>query len=202
MDIFWQIGSQAVPFLILVFGLSGVTFSLLLLVWPAAVVKHSTILNREISIENKLRRVDDEIHISGFFFKHSFYFGICLICAAFFLLFGDLANSDSVDIARIFFKTTQSQMPLIFSAISLIGKIVCWLGLVLGIMLVFAPKKLLNIENRLNTRIETQPLFDKLDTTRHPLDLFLSRHPLVSGLAGVTTSAYLVISSIYLLGRW
>lgn len=201
MDIIWQIWSQAAPFLILVFGLSGTAFSLLLLVSPGTITKHSECLNREISIEDKLRCIDEEIHISSFFYKQSRYFGICLLGAALFLLSGGRSDPDTSNLARVFFKTSQYHIPLIFSAFLMIGKIVCWLGLFLGLMLVFVPDKLLKLENRLNTRIETQPFIDKLDVPKHSLDLFLSRHPLVSGLAGVTTSAYLIVTSLFIFGR-
>jgi len=85
---------------------------------------------------------------------------------------------------------------IFFEAAVWFGKIVCFFGLLFGALLVFAPNTMRRIETRLNSRIETKGMFEKLDNPRSSLDMIAFRMPTVFGFSCLVVSFLLLMLSI------
>jgi hypothetical protein len=100
--------------------------------------------------------------------------------------------------ASIFFVPNDyySAHEILFEVIVWIGKIACFFGLLFGVLLVIAPKKMRQIETRLNSKIETKDMFEKLDSPRSSLDTVAFRMPIIFGLSCLLVSFLLLMLSI------
>ena len=67
MEIFWEIGIQTIEILTLVFGIMGMTLSLMMVFSPRLTLNLSNILNRSIDVDKRLEYLDKDIQISDFF---------------------------------------------------------------------------------------------------------------------------------------
>jgi hypothetical protein len=198
MQLIQQIGLQAVEILTLVFGILGVTFSLLVLFSPNLTRSISSVFNRYVSIDEKVTYLDKDIQVDHFIYNHNILFGTCLIFGSVFSLIFFFFRLDVSNFANIFFVSHKhlSLNEMIFDTVSWIGKVACFFGLFFGAFLFFAPNKMRNIENKINSRFETRPLFDKLNESNYALDDILFRHPVIFGLAGLIISFLIIILSI------
>ena len=198
MQLIQQIGLQAVEILTLVFGILGVTFSLLVLFSPNLTRSISNVFNRYVSIDEKVTYLDKDIQVNPFIYSHNLLFGTCLIFGSVFSLIFFFFRLDVSTFANIFFVSHKhlSINEMIFDTVSWIGKVACFFGLFFGAFLFFAPNKMRNIENKINSRFETRPLFDKLNESNYALDNILFRHPVIFGLAGLIISFLIIILSI------
>jgi len=198
MDIIQQIGFQAIEILTLVFGILGMTFSLMLLFSPGLALSLSNILNRSIDLENKLDVLDKVIELSGFFYYHHALIGVLMSAGSLFALSFFFFKLDVSRLASIFFDPGQAQFfgEIFLQAIVWIARVGCFLGLVFGLMLLLAPGRMKRIEKKLNSWFETKPMVSKLDISSNQLDTFLFRHPLIVGLIGAMLSLFLILLSI------
>jgi len=198
MDIIREIGLQVVSILTLVFGILGITFSLMTLLSPNLVQQISHILNRSVNIDSKLKYLDKEIQIDAFFYSHHFLFGACLVAGSLFSLFFFFFQLDAAHLARIFGGNGGGLLTndIFFNLIAWIGKIVCLLGLLSGLTILLAPSKMKKFEHKLNSWFETKPVFDKLDVSSRNVDIFFFRHPLLFGSVGAVISFVIIILSM------
>lgn len=198
MQIIQQIGLQAVEILTLVFGILGVTFSLLLMYSPNLTKSISGVFNRYVSIDDKMASLDKDIQIESYIYSHNMLFGTCLVAGSVFSLIFFFFKLDVSSFANIFFVSHQhlSTNEMIFSAVSWIGKVACFFGLFFGAMLFFAPNKMRHIETKLNFWFETRQLFDKLDDSKRELDTILFRRPVFFGALGLILSLFIIVLSI------
>ena len=60
MEIFWEIGIQTIEILTLVFGIMGMTLSLMLMFSPRLTQNLSNVLNRSINVDKKLEAIASE----------------------------------------------------------------------------------------------------------------------------------------------
>ena len=203
MEIFWEIGIQTIEILTLVFGIMGMTLSLMLIFSPRLTRDLSNILNRSINVEKRLEYLDKDIQISDFFYNHHVTMGLILVAGSVFSLFFFFFSLDASKFAGIFFGSQSSVFAaeLVVITITWIGKIGCLAGLVIGLLLVFKPDLMRGIESRLNSWFETKSMIDKLDKTSHDMDSFFFRHPLAVGLVGAVISFFLISLSIINLLR-
>jgi hypothetical protein len=198
MEIIWGICLKAVEILTLIFGILGMTFSLMMLFSPSLAKNLSNILNRSVSLEKRLEYLDKDIQIDAFVYNHNVLLGALFIGGALFALFFFLFNLDAVSFAKIFFGKPKHTLAveIIFYSVTWIGKVVCILGIVFGTILMIAPNKLRRIESRLNSWFETKPMIAKLDNSSRDLDTFFFRHPMAFGLIGAIISFFLIVLSI------
>ena len=103
MEIIWDIGLQTIEILTLIFGILGMTISVMLLFSPSLAKSLSTILNRNVDVDKKLEYLDKEIEITEFFYKHHFSMGALLIAGSLFCLFFFFFLLDINKFAGIFF---------------------------------------------------------------------------------------------------
>ncbi len=198
MEIFWEIALQTVEFLTLIFGILGMTISLMLLFSPHLARSLSNILNRRVNVDKHLEYLDKNIEITEFFYGYHVAMGILIAAGSAFSLFFFFFSLDVTKFADIVFGSQANAFPgeLIISSVTWIGKIGCLAGLVFGILLLFAPDFLKRIEDKLNSWFETKPLIEKLDKSGHNLDTFFFRYPIAVGLTGAVLSFFLISLSI------
>jgi len=198
MEIFWEIGLQTIEILTLIFGVLGMTLSLMLLFSPRLAQSLSNILNRSINVDKGIEYLDKEIEISDFFYSHHIAMGIALAAGSVFSLFFFFFSLDVSKFAGIFFGSRANifTAELVVSAITWIGKIVSLAGLVIGLVLLFKPDLMKRIENKMNSWFATKPMIDKLDKASHDVDTFLFRYPVAVGLTGAVISFFLIALSI------
>ncbi|MBT8373922.1 MAG: hypothetical protein KJN80_03315 [Deltaproteobacteria bacterium] len=198
MEIFWEIGLQTIEILTLIFGVLGMTLSLILLFSPRLAQSLSNFLNRSINVDKGIEYLDKEIEISDFFYNHHIAVGLALVAGSVFSLFFFFFSLDVSKFADIFFgsRANISTAELIVSAVTWIGKIGCLAGLVIGLVLAFKPDLMKRMENKMNSWFATKPMLEKLDKSSHDVDTFLFRHPVAIGLIGAVTSFFLISLSI------
>ena len=198
MDIIQQIGFQAVEILTLVFGILGMTFSLMLLFSPGLALSLGNVLNRSIDIENKLEALDKDIELTDFFYYHHTLIGVLMTAGSLFALSFFFFKLDVDRFVVIFFDSGRDKFfgAIFLQTIVWIARVGCFLGLVFGLMLLLAPGRMRRIEKKLNSWFETKPMVTKLDKSSNQLDTFLFRHPLIVGLTGAMLSLFLILLSI------
>ncbi len=198
MEILWEIGIQTTEILTLIFGIMGMTLSLMLLFAPHLARNLSNVLNRSINVDKSIEYLEKEIEISEFLYKHHIAMGILLVSGSAFSLFFFFFSMDVSKFAGIFFgsRANAFSAELIVSTITWIGKVGCLAGLLCGLLIMFAPETMKRIESKLNSWFETKTMIDKLDKSSHDVDSFFFRHPVAVGLAGAVISFFLVSLSI------
>jgi hypothetical protein len=203
MLIFEKICLQAVEVLTLIFGILGMTVSFFLLFSPNFIRSASNIFNRHVCIDEKIELVDKEVNIDSFFYSHSVIVGACLMAGSIFSLIFLFFKLDISHLSHIFSGSYEdvSANSLIFHLFSWIGKVACIFGLIFGTILLFYPEKMRRVENKLNFRLQTRPVVEKLNTSVFELDTVFFRHPIVFGITGLVLSVFVVVlSAANLLG--
>jgi len=197
MEIIWEIGFKAVEILTLVFGILGMTFSLMMLFSPSLVKTFSNVLNRNVSLDKKLEYLDKGIQIDAYVYNHNVLLGALFFAGSAFSLFFFFFTLDADNFAKIFFGSKYVVAgEIFFHSMTWIGKLVCVMGLVFGTLLMFAPNRMRRIEKRLNSWFETKSMIDKIDKSSGDLDAFFFQHPIPFGLIGAVISFFLIILSI------
>jgi hypothetical protein len=198
MEIFWEIALQTVEFLTLIFGIFGMTFSLMLLFSPHLARSLSNILNRQVKVDKHIDYLDKNIEITEFLYSYHVATGILIVAGSAFSLFFFFFSLDVTKFADILFGFQANAFPgeLIIKFVTWIGKIGCLAGLVFGILLLFAPDFMKRVEDKLNFWFETKPIIEKLDKASHDLEPFFFRYPIVIGLTGAVVSFFLISLSI------
>ena len=198
MEIFWEIGIESIEILTLIFGILGMTLSLVLLFSPRLAQSLSNTLNRSINVDKGIEFLDKEIEISEFFYSHHIVMGILIVSGSAFSLFFFFFSLDLSKFAGIFFGSRASLFTaeIIVSTVTWIGKIGCLTGLVFGLMMVFKPDLLKRIENKLDALFETKSIIEKLDKSSRAMDTFFFRHTFAVGLTGAVISFFLISLSI------
>ena len=198
MEFFWEIGIQTAEILTLIFGIMGMTLSLMLLLSPRLAQNLSNVLNRSINVDKGLEYLDKDIQISGFLYKHHVAVGLLLVAGSAFSLFFFFFSLDVSKFAGVFFGSRDNLFTaeLVVSAFTWIGKIGCLIGLGFGLLMVLVPDLLKRIEAKMNSWFETKPIVEKLDKTSHDMDSFFFRHPVAVGLVGAVISFFLTSLSI------
>jgi hypothetical protein len=203
MNLFWEIGLQAVEIMTLVVGMLGMTMSLLLLFAPSTVRNLSTILNRSMDVDRKLLFLDKNIRTDELIYNHRLIVGGGFAAASLFALIFFFFKVDIADFTRIFFgpNHNSSIAAIIFQAVAWIGKVACFLGLAFGLCLLVSPATMRRIERSLNTWMETRSFLERLDRSSHDIDAIFFRYPIFFGLLGGVISCLLIVLSIFNLLR-
>ena len=108
MEIFREISIQAIEILTLIFGILGMTLSLMLIFFPKLVKNISNVLNRNVNVDNKLEYLDKSIEITAFFYNYNVVAGVVLIAGSVFSLFFFFFSLDITKFAGIFFGSQQN----------------------------------------------------------------------------------------------
>jgi hypothetical protein len=202
MNLLWEIGLQAIEIMTLLFGMLGMTLSLLLLFVPRVVQNVSGVLNRSVDIDKKLGILDRDIHTEKAIYGHPLMVGGGLIAGSVFALFFFLFKFDVSKFAQVFFGSHNHGLygEIIFITLGWVGRIGCLFGLLIGLGLVIAPRRVRAIDQKMNTRYETGSWIEKFQRPTHSLDVFFFRYPIFFGLlVGSISSVLIVISILNLL---
>jgi hypothetical protein len=198
MKIIQQIGLQAVEILTLFTAVLGMILSVMLLFSPRLTKSLSTILNRKINFDDKIGFLDKDIEIVHHLYNHHVVVGMLFIGGAAFGLFFFFFSLDVAKFTSVFLGSQQYTFvpEILIDSIIWIGKVACLIALLYGVLLVFAPGKMGQVEGKLNSWFETGSLIEKFDKTDHDFDSFIFRHPIMVGVAGSFLSFFLLSLSI------
>jgi hypothetical protein len=198
MEILQEIGLQVIEILTLVFGILGMTFSIMLLLSPNRTKNLSHVLNRSINFNQKLEFVDKSIEVTAYLYKYHIIIGLVLVGGSAFSLFFFFFSLDIAQLSKLFLDSGQyrSLVEIGIFSMSWIGKFVCMVGLAAGSLLVFAPGAMQRLETKLNYWFETKTALEKLDRSGGELDAFFFRHPVLMGVIGGALSFFIVSLSI------
>jgi len=197
MNVIREICLEVVEILTLLFGILGMTFSVLLLFSPNVAKNLSNMFNRNIDTAKRLNFLDTDIRTDLFIYNHNLLVGLCLVTGSLFALIFFFFRLDVSNFSKILFGSDGSWLigEIVFISLAWIGKIACIFGLLAGVCLLFAPSKMQQIERKLNTWFDTGSTIAKLDRSSHELDTVLYRHPILFGLIGGIISFLLIILS-------
>jgi hypothetical protein len=203
MNLIWEICLQTVEILTLVFGILGMTLSLILLFAPQAARNFSSVFNRSLDVEQKLGFLDKDIPTENLVYGHPLLVGGLLSAGSVFALFFFLFKFDASHFAQVFFGPDHRGTPgeIIFQTVAWVGRAGCMFGVAAGLILILAPRKLHAVEKGLNRWIETGTWIDKLNRPLKTLDTFFFRYPIFFGLLGGSVSCVLIVLSILNLLR-
>lgn len=159
--------------------------------------------NRHVSVDEKIEAVDKEVNIDSFFYGNNVIVGASLLVGSVFSLFFLFFKWDISHFTHIFSVTHEdvSMNSLILHIMSWIAKVACFFGLIIGAILTFYPDKMRRIESKLNIRLQTRPIVDKLNNNVFEFDALFLRHPIIFGIIGFFLSVFVVIlTTLNLLG--
>ena len=198
MEIIKEIGLQVIEILTLTFGILGMTFSAMLVFSTNMTQNLSNILNRNISIEDKIAFLDRDIEVSRYFYSHNIVMGLMLIAGSAIALSFFYLSLDIDQIVKIFFDSPHQIFfgEILFESLLWVGKIACLAGLFFGSLLMFIPTKMKQWEDKLNSWFETKTMFEKLEKSSDNVDSFFFRHPIPVGLTGAFFSFIIISLSI------
>jgi len=189
MDLILEIGLQTLKIVVFVLGAMGTILSLLLLFAPGLVQVLSDLLNKNMSLDKTLTVLNKTIRTDQLPYRYNIVFGLALIGGSiFFLVFLFFG-----------FKITRFSnilSELIIHSLTLLGKISGFTGIVLGILLLFAPQKMHSIEEGLNAWVDTQPVIDRLNKSYQGVDNIFLRYPVWFGISGLVASMILMALSM------
>jgi hypothetical protein len=203
MNLLREIGLQAIEIMTLVFGILGMTLSLLLIFAPKVARNISGVLNRSVDIDKKLALLDKNIPTDRMIYDHPRLMGGFLAAGSVFALFFFFYKFDPFVFARLFFGSHNHALSgeIVFQTVGWIGRFGCLAGLLAGIGLIIAPLRVRTIDQKMNTRYEMRSWIEKLQRPSLSLDTVLFRYPFVSGLLGGSISSVLIVLSILNLLR-
>jgi hypothetical protein len=198
MYLLWEIGLQTIEILTLVFGILGMALSLMLLFAPRATRNLSNLFNRSLDVDGKLGFLDKDIPTENFVYGHPVPVGVLLLTGSVFAFLFFLFKFDVSLFTLIFFGMRGSTAlgEIIFETIAWVGRVACLLGMMAGLALILAPRRLRAIEQRMNQWIETRVLIDKANRPFNSLDTIFFRYPIFFGLLGGSISCLLIVLSI------
>ena len=194
MEIFWEMGLQAVEIFTLVVGLLGIILSLVLVFDSRKIQQISQRFNQYIDIDGRFRKmIDRNIDTEGLFYKHNILTGVCLIVGSAFILVFLFYRLDVQSILNALFGkgNFNTITDIVISSMAMVGKVAGIVGILIGSVLLFDPDQLKSIEKRLNIWFATEPMIEKLEQAHPDVDAFVYQKPVLCGIIGLTTSILL-----------
>jgi hypothetical protein len=198
MEIVWDIAIHTVEILTLLFGVLGMAFSLLLLFSPRLTKTVGDFFNRNVKVEPKLNLLDKDIKTETLIYGHHIIFGFCMVAGSVFAFIFFVFDLNISNVASVFVGSQKylAALEIVFYAFTWIAKIACALGIVFGVLLLFAPDKLRRVDGKMSTWFETRGIFEKLDRNIPEVDALFFRHPFFFGLAGAVLSFLIITLSL------
>jgi hypothetical protein len=178
----------------LVIGSVGVLVSVLLLAAPERLKSVGLLMNRSILVEKKFADLNVTLPTGGFTYRHNHLFGAALILGSAFVLvflFRELELP----------ATGEPINEILIHSLTLLGKVSSFVGIIIGLFLLFAPEAMQRIENAMNRSFDTQHLVDNLNSPLLEMDNVFFRFPKLLGTFGLIASMTLVYLGIQTLHR-
>ena len=144
MDILWEIGFQTIEILTLVFGISGITLSVLLLSSPDLTLRLGKVFNRYFDVEKNMVYLDKFIETDKLAYRHNVLVGLSLIAGSIIVLVFLFFKLDITNAAMIFINSGKysSLIEILLNSVVILGKVVGFLSLIIGLLLLFASSQL------------------------------------------------------------
>jgi hypothetical protein len=198
MKLLWEISLHTIEILTLVFGILGMTLSLMLLFAPRAARNVSNIFNRSLDVDRTLGFLDRDIPTENFVYAYPVPLGALLLLGSTFAFLFFQLKFDAAHLATIFFGIgDQTGLgEILFQTIAWSGRVTCLFGAAAGLGLILAPQKLRAIEQRLNRWVETREWIEKINRPVKSLDTVFFRFPIFFGLLGGSISCLLIVLSV------
>lgn len=189
MQVVLEILVRVAEILTIIAGSTGVCLSLVMIVSPALIRKANQALNQQMMTNSQMATFNPTIDLEPFAQRHHVVCGGTLVAGSIFILLFLFMRAAVPEGFGLF-----TDMALEFSI--LLGKTAGFLGLAAGTLLFFFPTAFRSLARRTNIWIDTQPVFDKLDTVRVDVDSVIIRYAWVFGLVGLVVSIGLIIISV------
>ncbi|MFC1856750.1 hypothetical protein ACFL9U_01845 [Thermodesulfobacteriota bacterium] len=185
----WEVFLESAEIFTLIFGFFGVVLSLLLIFSQDLIQAASGIFDRQINVDQKILSLNKYIQTNRFTYHYHVICSICLIVGSSFVLLFLFGKLDAVRFPNILHE-------IIFNSVVLLGKVVGFTGIILGFFLLIVPRKVQQVEEKMNAWYDTQPMIDGLNRYHRGVDTVFLRYPLFFGIAGMIASIFLIILSI------
>jgi len=184
--------------LVMILGGMGAILSLSLLLYPNMVYRLGRSFNRRFDLDRQFSRLEKEIPTDPLIFRRNILSGTAFVAASVFFLFFLFVQLDGIAPFRSPILTHPSAplLEVLWHAVLLLGKIAGISGLLIGALLLAAPRKLQRIETRMSSWVNTQATVDRLNRFHYGLDSMFYRRPVLFGLMGFTASLVLLASAI------
>jgi hypothetical protein len=198
MHIVYEIGLRSIEIMTLVFGILGMSMSLLLLFAPSVAKNLSSVFNRSVDVQKRLAFLDKDIRTEELVYGHPVLVGGLLVAGSVFALLFFAFKLHFPSFAQVFLGSANPGIygEIIFEAVVWVGKLSCVLGLIFGACLLLAPQKLRAVERWMNAWFETRFWVERLERPSLSLDAVFFRYPVFFGLAGGAISCLLIVLSI------
>jgi len=198
MSLLWEICLQTIEILTLVFGILGMTLSLMLLFAPRAAQNISNLFNRSLDVDRKLGFLDKDISTENLIYAHPMPVGALLLAGSVFAFLFFQFKFDAPHFALIFFGIRQQTVlgEILFETVAWVGRVACLFGVAAGLGLILAPRRLRAAEQGMNRWIETRGWIDMVNRPVQSLDTIFFRYPIFFGLLGGSISCLLIVLSI------
>lgn len=189
MQVFWEIAVSAVEMTVLVFAFLGLVLSLLLIFTRQYIRTVSRFWDQQINFDKKIGFLNRLIQTDRFAYRYHRWVGIAFIGGALFLLVFLYSRIDNIGFDNIVYG-------IIFNSSVLLGKIVGFSGILLGVLLAAFPEKVRQLEEKLGRWYDTQSLVERLNRSNTLVDALFHEHPLVFGIIGALASIFLIALSL------
>jgi hypothetical protein len=176
----------------LVIGTVSALISLLLIFNPQRLKSVGLLMNRNIYVEKKFANLNVYLPTGGLTYRFNYIFGTALICGSAFVLV---------------FLFRKLQLPpieepiseILLNALALLGKLAAFVGIIVGLFLMFAPEAMQRIEAAMNRNFDTQQLVDSLNAQVVEIDSVFFRFPKLFGICGTIASGVLIYLGVHVL---
>ena len=189
MQAIWEIFLDSIEIFTLIFGFFGVVLSLLLIFSRDLILAASSIFDKQFDVDQKIVSLNKYFQTNQFTYHYHRICSMFLIVGSIFVLLFLFGKLDTARFSNILHE-------IIFNSLVLLGKVVGFTGVILGIFLLFAPQKVQHMEERMNFWYDTQPMVDGLNRYYREVDTVFLRYPLFFGIAGMIASIFLITISI------
>lgn len=189
MEVLWQICLLTTELSIFLFGILGACASLFLLFSPDRIRAARKWFDRIYNMDQRITSLNRYIQTEKITYRHHIIFGLCLVVGSVVLLIFLFFGMDHVQFS-------DPLLEIIFNSLILLWKIAGFVGVIIGILLVFIPGQMKILEKRMNFWVDTQPLVDKLNQFHPIIDEIFLRYPTIFGVAGLIASLFIIALSI------
>ena len=192
MDEFQKICLEFIAITSMVIGAAGTLIALLLIFNPQRLKSVGMLMNRNIYVEKTFANLNVYLPTGGLTYRYNVIFGTALICGSAFVLV---------------FLFRKLQLPpldepiseILLNAVALLGKLAAFVGIIIGLFLMFAPEAMQRIEAAMNRNFDTQQLVDNLNAQLVEIDSVFFRFPKLFGICGVIASGVLIYLGVQVL---
>ncbi len=184
-----EIVIRVAEILTIVAGSTGILVSIVLLFSPGSIRRANRVLNIQMMTQKQLAAFSHPVRLEPFALRyHVACGGVLTVVSVLILLFLFISAQAPLGFGLFM------DMAIEFSI--LLGKTAGVTGIAAGVFLLISPAGFQALGRKVDTWIDTGPVFNKLDTLLVDVDSIFIRHSLIFGLMSLSVSVALIIISI------